>query len=189
MCELRAAPPAPICYSTDGSDPKLAGATYDAPFRVPPGTLFVQAYAERDGVGSEVLRVPVPRDGGPGGGVTVDPRRPAVWTRAFTLPSTKGSYECIERAKKHQALFGGVSVMIMGEGGDKEWIELQTYQEKLIPPDLVEDVLTSLRSLQGSGQVQLGWVSLYFALGQGLLDWVEDIHTEIKPGEVKQVSS
>ena len=70
MMELRAAPPAPICYSTDGSDPKVAGATYDGPFAVPVSALLVLAYAESDGVFSEVLRVQVPKMGpgndGPG---------------------------------------------------------------------------------------------------------------------------
>lgn len=188
MCELRAAPPAPICYSTDGSDPKLAGATYDGSFRVPPGTLFVQSYAERDGVGSEVLRAPVPAagPGGRDGHVAVDPRRPAVWNREISFQSTKESYECIERAKRHKALFSGVSIIIMSEGGVREWVELQTHKEKQMPPELLEECLAMLRKLQGSGQVQLGSAALHFAVGQDLLDWVEEVKTELQPGEVKQ---
>lgn len=186
MVELRAAPPAPICYTTDGSDPKLAGASYDGPFAVPAGSLWILAYAESDGVASEVQRIPVPKDGGPGGPVTIDPKRPAVWTRPFDLQSTKESYECIERAKKYRAVFSGMKVTIMGEGGDKEWIELQTYQGKQVSPELVEECLTALRKLQGNGQVQLGAAALHFSLGQDLLDWVEEEKTSLKPGEVKQ---
>ena len=74
----------------------------------------------------------------------------------------------------------------MGENGDTEWIELQTYQEKLVAPELVEEVLATLRKLQGSGQVQLGAAAIHFDLGQGLLDWVEEVKTELKSGEVKQ---
>lgn len=184
MLELRAAPSAPICYSTDGSDPKLAGATYDGPFRVPKGSLLVLAYAERDGIASQVERINVPANGNPT--VSVDPKRPAQWMRPIDIQSTKESYECIERAKKYQAVFAGVKVTIMGEGGDKEWIELQTYQEKLASPNLVEEVLASLRKLQGSGQVQLGAAGLHFSQGQELLDWVEEVKTTLKPGEVKQ---
>jgi hypothetical protein len=189
MIELRAAPSAPICYTTDGSDPKLAGATYDEPFCVPAGALLVLAYAERDGVGSEMLRVVVPKGGGGGGGgepPMVDPKRPAVWARAFDYQSTQESYECIERAKKHKALLSGVHVTMMGEGGDKEWIELQTYQEKQAAPELLEECLAALRKLQGSGQVQLGGAALHFALGQDLLDWVEEVKTTLTVGEVKQ---
>lgn len=189
MCELRAAPPAPMCYSTDGSDPKVAGATYDGPFQVSSNAVVILAFAERDGAVSEVLRVLVPKgggNGGAGGAPIVDPKRPAVWNRAFNFLSTKESYECIERARKHHALFAGVSVMIMGEGGDKEWIELQTFPEKQVTPELVEECLATLRKLQASGQVQLGCTALHFTLGQDLLDWVEEVKTELKPGEVKQ---
>jgi len=187
MVELRAAPEAPICYTTDGSDPKLAGATYDAPFMISPGTSLVLAYAERDAVASQVERIPVPKPDGDGGTpVLVDPKRPAVWMRPFELLSTKETYETIERVKKYKACFSGVKVTIMGEGGDNDWIELQTYQEKQVTPELVEECLTVLRKLQGSGQVQLGSAALHFTLGQDLLDWVEEVKTTLKPGEVKQ---
>jgi hypothetical protein len=186
MLELRAAPQAPICYSTDGSDPKLAGASYDGPFIVNPGTQLVLAYAEKDGVVSQLERIQVPTGGGGGTPILVDPKLPAVWTRSFEMASTKETYEIIERAKKYKAVFSGVKVTIMGEGGNNEWIELNTYQEKQITPELVEECLAVLRKLQGSGQVQLGAAALHFGLGQDLLDWVEDVKATLKPGEVKQ---
>jgi hypothetical protein len=46
MMELRTAPAAPLRYTTDGSDPKVCGATYDGPFCGAPGTLMVLAVAE-----------------------------------------------------------------------------------------------------------------------------------------------
>jgi hypothetical protein len=185
MLELRAAPEAPISYSTDGSDPKLAGASYEAPFVVRPGTSLVLAYAEHDGVASLVERIVVPAAGDKGT-VQVDPRRPAVWTRRFEVQSTKETYECIERARKHNAIFIGIKLTILEEGGNHGWIELSTSQEKQVTPDLVEEVLTALRKLQGSGQVQLAVEALTFTLGQELLDWVEEVRTSLKPEEVKQ---
>jgi hypothetical protein len=185
MLELRAAPPANICYSTDGSDPKLTGATYDGPFSVSQSTLFVLAYAECDEVASEIERIAVPT-GSDVGAPRVDPKLPAVWTRPFEMQNTKETYETIERAKKYNACFSGVKITIMGEGGDNDWIELQTYQEKQLSTELVEECLTMLRKLQGNGQVQLGGVALHFALGQDLLDWVEEVKTTLEPGEVKQ---
>jgi len=186
MLELRTAPPAPISYTTDGSDPKLAGASYDGPFNINPGCMIVLAYSERDEVTSQVERIQVPTGTVGGPPVLVDPKRPAVWTRAFELLSTQETYETIERAKKYKACFSGVKVTIMGEGGDNEWIELQTYQEKIGSPEQVEECLTVLRKWQGSGQVQLGGAALHFTLGQDLLDWVEEVKTTLKPGEVKQ---
>lgn len=188
MLELRAVPFAPISYTTDGSDPKLTGATYDGPFAVPAGTLFVLAYAERDEVASLVERIPVPSGSGGEAPILVDPNRPAVWLRSFELQSTKETYETIERAKKYHTQFAGVKLTILGEGGDNEWIELQTYKEKLISPELVEECLSVLRKLQGSGQVQMGAEALSFNLGQELLEWVEEVKTTLKPGEVKQSS-
>jgi len=186
MLELRVAPASPICYTTDGSDPKLAGASYDGPFIVEPGALLVLAYAERDGVASQVERIQVPTGGGGIPPVVVDPKLPAVWTRPFDSLSTKETYEIIERAKKYNACFSGVKVIIMGEGGNNEWLELNTYQEMLGSPEQVEECLTVLRKWQGNGQVQLGAAALHFALGQDLLDWVEEVKTTLKPGEVKQ---
>lgn len=185
MLELCSAPTAPIYYTTDGSDPKYAGATYEGPFIVVPGAQIVLAYAERDGVTSQVERISVPTDVG-GGAPLIDTKLPAIWLRPFEMLSTKETYEVIERAKKYKAIFSGVKVTIMGEGGDNEWLELLTYEEKQLSPELVEECLAVLRKLQGNGQVQLGSAALHFMLGQDLLDWVEEVKTTLKPGEIKQ---
>jgi len=105
MCELKAAPHAPIWYTTDGSDPKLSGGTYEGAFIVPRNAQVVLAYAEREKVSSDVLKVPVPAVVGGGGPQLIDPKRPAVWTRAFTFQSTKDTYECLERAKNFMLSF------------------------------------------------------------------------------------
>lgn len=59
MIELRAAPEAPIRYTTDGSDPKILGAAYDGPFVVPKGTVFVLAVAEKNGIISEQHKIKI----------------------------------------------------------------------------------------------------------------------------------
>ena len=58
--EIRAAPAAPIRYTTDGSDPKLSGGAYDGPFPVPDGVRLVLAVAEKDGIASDVLSERLP---------------------------------------------------------------------------------------------------------------------------------
>jgi len=60
MCELRSAPETPITYTTNGSDPKIAGATYEGPFAVPTTAIVILAYAECDDVASQVERIAVP---------------------------------------------------------------------------------------------------------------------------------
>lgn len=46
MCELQAGPPAKILYSTDGSDPRQAGGTYEEPFLVERRGLYPGGRAE-----------------------------------------------------------------------------------------------------------------------------------------------
>ena len=56
MVEIQSAPPVPIRYTTDGSDPKHSGGSYEGAFAIPNGTRMVLAVAEKDGISSEVLR-------------------------------------------------------------------------------------------------------------------------------------
>ena len=182
--ELRAAPDAPIWYTTDGSDPKLAGAAYDGPFIVPRGAPLVLAYAERDGVQSAVESIPVSWEKDET--VQVDARRPAAWKRQHACGSTKDSYDFLARLDKYSAQVSGLSITISGEGSNRDWVELNMYEGKHVAPDLIEECLEALRKLQDSGQVRLTAEALHFANGQGLLDWVEEVKTALKAGEVKQ---
>lgn len=182
--ELRAAPEATIHYTTDGSDPKLAGAVYDNPFFIPASALVVQAYAEREGINSNVESFPIPR-GGPTPPV-VDPTHPLTWLHRHAFNSTKETYEFLQRAEKYQADIIGATLTISGEGADREWIELTMYEQKRVDPVLIEECLTSLRALQSTGQVSMASLALYFKLGQDFLDWVEEVRTVFQPAEIKQ---
>jgi uncharacterized protein DUF499/Fn3 domain-containing protein len=182
--KLQSAPNATIRYTTDGSDPKVAGATYDGDFVVPKDASLALAYAERDGIFSEVERITIYWD--KDDAVQVDPKHSATWLRKFELISTKDTYEFVDRLKKYRAKLVGPRVTISAEGGNKEWIELTTYEQKQVSPEMVEETLTVLRKLQGNGQVQLAAVAVFFETGQDLLDWVEDIRTTLDPIEVKQ---
>lgn len=182
--ELKAAPNAIIHYSTDGSDPKNTGATYDGDFIIPPGSQFVLVFAERDGISSQVERINIPKNEITD--VAIDPKKPAIWKRDFAFNITKESYEFLARAKAHQAVLSGLSLTISGDGGNKEWIELSMFEEKQLTSIQVEETLESLRRLQGNGQVQISVSTLHFEKGQDLLDWVEETKTVLSPGEVKQ---
>ena len=182
--ELQAVPHATIHYTTDGSDPKVAGATYEEDFLVPTGTSLVLAYAERDGVESAVERIPIQWEREES--VHIDVRRSATWERNQAFNSTRDSYEFLEQLKHHHARAIGVTLSIYGESGDKDWIELNTYQEKVIEPAIIEECLEALRKLQTTGQVQIAVEALRFETGQDLLDCVEEMKTTLQTGEVKQ---
>jgi len=182
--ELRAAPEAAIYYTTDGSDPKNSGATYDEPFILPYKTQFVLAYAERDGIGSEIERFPLQWDHDDT--IRVDPGRPAIWKKGDGCNSTKETYELLEKAKKHQARLSGVTITISGIGGDKGWVQLTIYQDKQMDPVILEESLDVLRKIQTTGQVQISYDAIHFEMGQDLLDWIEDAKATLNPGEVIQ---
>jgi hypothetical protein len=182
--ELRAAPSAAIRYTTDGSDPKVAGATYEGPFEIPGNCSLVLAYAERDGIQSPVERVTIGWDREEE--VKVDPGLPALWRRGQHTTSTKETYELLERLGKYGAGAVGVTVTIGGEAGVKEWIELTMFEDKEVEPELAEEILGALRKLQAEGQVKIEAKALRFKAGQDLLDWVEDVRTSLRPDEVRQ---
>ncbi|NOX56544.1 MAG: DUF499 domain-containing protein [Planctomycetes bacterium] len=185
--ELRAAPPATIRYTTDGSDPKVAGATYEGPFPIPKpasgNTTLVLAYAERDGVESEVEHITVNWESEQ---PEIDPRRPATWTRKHRAETTRETYELLERIKKYKATPVGVAITIGGDPGVQEWVELTMFERKRLTADQLDQCLQTLRSIQGDGQVKLEVTSLRFELAQDLLDWVADEKTVLNAGEVKQ---
>jgi hypothetical protein len=183
--ELRAAPPATIRYATDGSDPKVAGATYDGPFPLPEGAQFVLAYAEADGLFSAVERYPVPRGGGEVK-LEIDKSRPTDWSRRHAYTSTRDSYEFLTRLKKHGATISGVGLTVIGEGGDQGWAELQFYERMRLTPEQIEKCLEAMREAQTSGQVQLTATELHLPTGQALLDWVEEVKLTLKAGDFRQ---
>jgi len=184
MVELRSAPPAKIHYTTDGSNPRNTGAVYEGPFLVPKGSPMVLAYAEREGIESEILKISIDWDTDEG--VKIEPGIPAVWERIQKFESTKDSYEFLEKLNKYGASVMGLRVTIGGEMGAMQWVELTASQDKRVEPDLIEGAIEAMRKMQGDGQVKLETSALCFNNGQDLLNWVDDAKTEIRPGEVKQ---
>jgi hypothetical protein len=184
MVELRSAPPAPIRYTTDGSDPKSSGGSYDGPFAVPPGTLIVLAVAEKNGIISEMHRLDI-RWKGTGGGSgpeEIDPARPAIWRREHSPVTTQDTYDLISRLKKHRALLPAAKIAVVGQS----WAELNLDEKLLLDVVKLEEIIEQLRSLVTVGEVSLDAMSVHFSTGQDLLNWVAEVKTEIKPGEVVQ---
>lgn len=180
MVELKAAPNVPIRYTTDGSDPKISGGTYNEPLIVPPRTLCVLAVAEKPGVVYETHRLDI-QDGGDGD-FKVDPVRAATWKRENRPSTTKDSYEFLTRLKKHQASVLGPRVIINGQN----WAELSVDSKLALDGEKMESAVNSLRGLLADGEVEIEAEVLSFKSGQNLLDWVAEVKTEIKREEVKQ---
>ena len=145
---------------------------------------MVIAFAKRDGIESEIERIPInwiideP--------IRIDPTKPILWMRKQQTNSTKNTYEVLGRLNKYKGRIVGPTVIIGGEGGVQDWIELTTFEDKHIDPQLIEDCLEALRKIQTEGQVKIESKALWFETGQALLDWVEEVRTELRPDEFKQ---
>jgi len=181
MVELKAAPPAPIKYTTNGADPKVNGGVYDEPFIVPAETQLVLCVAERDGMISEVHRRKIEPGGGEG--EPIDPDKPVVWTpsNGIKYSDTRTSYGLITRMKKYNAKAGGLRIAVLGD----QWADLSLSPDILLDGQRIEEILEDLRALPDGGEVTIDADYLSFERGQYLLDYAEELKIPLKRDEVE----
>jgi hypothetical protein len=184
MVEIQAAPPAPIRYSTDGSNPHRDGGVYEGPFAVPTGTRLVLAVAEKHGVTSDEHRREIHWDATTT--VEVDPAKPAVWRRPHQLTTTKDAYDFLERATRYEAEVFAPRVIVSASSDGQDWVELAFAERLHIPASVLDDRIRDLRAFLSESAVEIDVAGLKFPTGQHLLDWVEEARTELTPEEVEQ---
>ena len=183
MVEIRAAPEAPIRYTTDGSDPLVAVGAYDAPFAVPPDARLVLAVAEKDGIASEQHRreiaekpveKPIVRD------------QPAVWQPAggFDFNTTRTAYGFINRLKKHANGASGLRLAVQAEG-ERQWVELNLSGGLQLDGERIEQAVEQLRALLGDGEVLIDAKRIHYATGQRFLDHIADLRAQYQRDEVE----
>jgi len=188
MVELRAAPRAGIRYSTDGSDPKVAGGTYDDPFGVPQGTRLVLAVAEDKGIVSDTHQIPIDWGPGPGGDPRpIDPDQPATWRplshpeKVFRFTTTHNAYGFLERLQKHGGQAAAQRVAVL----DGQWADLTLADDLMLTADQVRATVEHLRSLVSEGEVTIEASALWFPTGRQLLDYVHEIAVDLPRNEVE----
>lgn len=180
MVELKAVPAVPIRYTTDGSNPKLAGGTYDGPFAVPRGAPCVLAIAEKGELASDLLKIDI--DWKSKSGFKLDIERPVVWKRGYSAGMTKDAYELLALLRNFNASVPGPRVTVAGQG----WVDLSFDRKVMVNAYNLQQAVEYLRGLIPEGQVMIEAEAIYFPTGQDLLDWVAAVKTEIKPEEVEQ---
>ena len=180
MLELQSAPPVPIRYTTDGSDPKQAGGSYDEPFVIPSGTVCVLAVGEKQGLISETLRVDITWD--KVDDFSVAPHQKAIWKREHRPTTTKESYEFLAKVKKYQAQVKGVRININGS----HWLDFSVDEKLGLDGEKLEEVVNYLRGLLCDGEIEIDAPALHFPSGQQLLDWVAEAKTQVRRDEVEQ---
>jgi hypothetical protein len=185
MLELKAAPNSDgrteVRYTTDGSDPKLNGGTYDGAVEIAKGTQVVLAFAQCDGIPSDVLNIPISWDA-PETETPIDPDKPLVWRRRHECGITLESYDFMDRLKRHEAGVTGAKISVTGD----RWAELTMHEKLKLDAGQLREVAEAIRKLPGSGQLAVEAAAIHFDRGQRLLDWLNEVKTELKPGEVQQ---
>ena len=182
MVEILAAPTAPIRYTTDGSDPKVAGGAYEGPFAVPEGARLILAVAEKDGVASELHRrelaeKPVAKP--------IDRAGPAVWSpsRGFEFTTTRTAYGFIARLKKHGGVASGLRLNVQ-VAGSNTWSELNVSDDIALDGDRIEQVVEKLREFVPDGEVSIEAQRIRYETGQRFLDHVAEIRAEYRREDV-----
>ncbi len=185
MVEIRSAPPAvPIRYTTDGSDPEVAGGAYGEPFAVPEGARLILAVAGKDGIVSDVHRreiadKPVKRP--------IDRTRPAVWTPppGFEFKTTRTAYGFIGRLKKHEGVASGLRINVQADGSGT-WSELNFSDDLALDGARIEQTVECLRALVADGEVSIEARRIRYGTGQRFLDHVAEARAEYKRDDVEQ---
>lgn len=183
--ELKAAPfkdgKTTVRYTTDGSDPKNAGGSYEGPFTLVRGTSIVLAFAQYGDKHSEVLKIPVSWDKNDTE-KPIEPDKPLAWKHQHEAPITLEAFALIDRITKHQARASGVKLSVVGD----RWAELSLHDKVELSATQMREAADVLRKLPGSGQLSIEVGMLHFDRGQNLLDWVNEAKIDLQPGEVIQ---
>jgi hypothetical protein len=180
--ELKAVPEVPIRYTTDGSNPRVAGGQYDGPIELSEGTQVVQAIAEKNGIVSEPRKVRI--DWTTDEGFEIDDDEPAVWRKSRRYTTTKEAYDFLKRMKKWSAKAEAPRVSI--SINNNEWVDLSFGPSMMLDDETLERAVEQVRRLVDEGEVSLDVAALRFETGQHLTDWAEDAKIELNPDEVQQ---
>jgi len=180
-CELQAIPEGRIRYTTDGSSAETHGVSYEKPFEIGRDAQVILAVAEARGIKSKPYSIPAPK--GKADAPIIDRSRAAVWKRNFKKDSTGETYQFWEATKRHGAELGSVRLTVMR---DTRWVELNTPEDVFYPVLHFEGAAQSLKNFVPDGNLSVDVGSLKFDSGQQLLDFVAEIKTEIREGEVVQ---
>jgi len=183
MLELKALPNADIKYTTDGSDPKNMGATYNSPFSVPESSPFVLAIAERNGVSSNQEKINV--NDYRKKTVNIDPAQKVIWKRKHDNLTTRDAFSFIERLKKFQGTAYGVTIDIQSNNDDQD-ISYTAADSLGIQGESFETIVKQLQSILNGSKLFLNIERIEFEKGQLLLDWIADAKSRLEPGEVSQ---
>lgn len=182
-----------IKYTTDGSDPKDSGGTYESEFKIPSNATFVQIVAEHGGVyyDSQSIKIEKGKLEGP----AIDKAKPLVLSRLMRAVDTNETYDHLSLLKKHSESVKDVHIVLHrndDQGRDAGWIELTLSDKITTSIEQIENALDNLKSsfaTNGRINVELECGAIMFNNGQAFLDFANDKKlslSEFKQGEINQ---
>ncbi len=126
------APDAKILYTTDGSDPKENGAIYAGDFIIPKETRFVLAIAEKKGIYSEKLDIPI--NWNKPEGFKIDKVKPLTYQKRgmYKTNNNKSTYEELSLFEKHGATFAEVFLNFSFKVNGKGYWSSVTFDDSFI---------------------------------------------------------
>ena len=183
MVELKAYPTGNIRYTTDGSDPKGFGATYDAPFTIRKDCPFVLAIAQQDGVTSAQEKINVQQYITEE--VEVNPIQPVTWRHLHPNLTARLAFQFMERLNKFQGEAHGVTIDVQANDNTQE-ISYSGAESHSLQGEDFEKLVKKLQSTMNGSQIFLTVEYIRFDKGQQLLDWIAEAKSQLQPGEVDQ---
>jgi hypothetical protein len=166
--EFIAAPVVDIFYTTDGSDPRTRGVSYEGPIQIITGMRLVQAVAKKGKVESEIVKREIGVEVERG----IDPDKPLIWKthRLFQNRPTSEAYALVARMKEHKAKAENIEVYYIAEGEGEE-LHYTASDRSAKTGDEMDLILSRMREFLPSGNITLSIQRLLFDRGQDFLDW------------------
>ncbi|MDI6780567.1 MAG: chitobiase/beta-hexosaminidase C-terminal domain-containing protein [bacterium] len=190
---LESQPGVSIKYTTDGSDPKNNGGTYDGEFKIPINTAFVQVIAEHDGAFYDSH--PIPIEKGTEVSLIIDKAKLLVLSHLFRVVDTSETYNQLALLKKYAQIVKDVRMTLYKKddsGRNAGWIDLTLSDNIETNVEQIENAINNLKNsfvADSRVNIELEWHITMFKNGQSFMDFANDRGnslSEFKQGEINQ---
>jgi len=186
---------AKILYTTDGSEPKDKGAVYADDFIIPRDTRFVLAIAEKKGIYSEKLEIPI--NWSKPEGLKIDKNKPLIYEKRgmYKTNNNKSTYEELNLFHRHGGSFKEVFINFNFKKDEKNHWSQITFDESLVlSKEQLETHIDFMRTslgIDGEFETSLQLGGILFPNGQAFEDWMEEKQMQLsnlKQEEIIQIN-
>lgn len=169
---------AKILYTTDGSEPKDKGAVYADDFIIPRDTRFVLAIAEKKGIYSEKLEIPI--NWSKPEGLKIDKNKSLTYEKRgmYKTSNNKSTYEELNLFHRHGGSFKEVFLNFnFKKDGKDHWSQITFDEGLVLSKEQLETHIDFMRTslgIDGEFETSLQIGGILFPSGQAFEDWMEE---------------